>query len=115
MNKSSHAIGKQHVDLARINNFSDLAKSECRVHHCLARSISTSSIVGRSPFCRRLLRPLVGPGATLKCTSLSALGTTYSRNLSSLSNGDDDVAAHLITRNTKLFDTLANCKHRLLH
>ena len=115
MNESTHAIGKQHIDLARVNNFSDFAKPECGMHHCLASSVCTSSVVRRSRFRGRLLCTLVGSGSTLKRTSLSALGATDSRNLSSFRNGDDDVAAHLITRNTKLFDTLANCKHRLLH
>src|ERR1700754_4979 len=115
VDQATHAIRKQDINLSWFDHFSYFTQSKCWVHHCLTCSICTCTVVRRTCFSRTSICTSISSPRALERTTLSTLRTTHTRDLSALCYGDDYVTAHLITDNTKLLDTLTNCKYRLIH
>ena len=112
MNETSHAIGKQHVNLQRFDQGRHFALSECRMHHGLSGAICTRLIVrctGIDLASRSRRR------SALEGTERSALRTRHSRDLAALRERSDNVPTLFAALNTKLLNAISDHKCRFLH
>jgi hypothetical protein len=50
MNQTAHTVGKEHVDLARLDDGGNFANAKGGVHQCLTPAIGRRLIVRRSGF-----------------------------------------------------------------
>jgi hypothetical protein len=113
VNHAAHSIGKEHVDLLRLNNGGYFPRPVGWMGQVLSGPIGTSAIVWSARF-RTGTRRLWSRGR-FERTSHAALGTTNSRDLAALRDSGDDVAALFLTLGAELIDAIAHSVGRLFH
>jgi hypothetical protein len=107
VNKASHAIRKQDVNLLRFNQCGHFALAKCGVHHGLSGAISPGLVVGRA---RIHFTARSGGSPAFEASDSSAFRTGNPRDLATLGKGSDYVATFFATLHTKLFDPITNHK-----
>jgi hypothetical protein len=111
VNHAAHSIGKEHIDLLRLNHGGYFSGPVGWMGQVLSGAIRASAIVWGAGF-RTGTRRLWSRGG-LEGTAHAALGTTNSRDLAALGNSGDDVAALLLTLGAELIDAIAHSVSRL--
>ena len=113
MNKATHPVRKQYVDLLRFDHRGNFTNPIGRVDHRLSGSIRSGHIVrgawlgGRLPSRDRL--------CALKRTLGAAFRTTDPGNLSTFGHRNHHVATFLVTLDTEFVDAFLNSKRLLFY
>src|SRR4051812_7200694 len=106
VDQTAHAIGKEHVNLLRLDDGCDFAEAVDRMQDGLSGAVGARAVVGCPGL--RLRARASRLRLALKGAARPALRAVHARNLTAFGDGRDDVAALLFADGAEFLDPITH-------